>query len=485
MSLNKNNLKLIKPYLYEISKDFRPDMRVAGRFYEDEKNLDKVFEDKSLEQLINATTIPGIVKYAIAMPDMHEGYGVPIGCVFATKAPEGLISPGAVGYDINCGVRLLRSSLKAIDIKSQIERLTQGIYEAVPSGVGRGGAINLDYEALKRVLKNGARHLVEKGYGEKEDLEHIEEKGEMSEADPTVVSQRALSRGRDQLGTLGAGNHFLEIQRVEKIFDREIAKVFGLFEGQVTFMIHTGSRGLGHQVAGDYMRMMIGTMTKFKLKLPDRELAGAPFGSQEGRNYFAAMSAAANYAFANRQLIAHRIREVVKKIIAQDIKLDIVYDIAHNMAKLEKGRFSQIDKQICTDMIVHRKGATRAFPPGHEAIPQDYKKVGQPVIIPGSMGTASYVLVGTTQAYEETFGSTCHGAGRQMSRHRAIQSMRGEDIKRRLNEKGIIIKAGSVQGIAEEAPGAYKDIEQVINVVEAAGISKKVARLVPLAVIKG
>ena len=483
--ITQKDLRKIDDYLWEIPKSFRQDMRVPARFYEKEGSLSQAFKDKSLEQLINATTIPGIVKYAIAMPDMHEGYGVPIGCVFATEAPGGLISPGAVGYDIGCGVRLLGSEINASEIKPHLEELIQTIYNAVPSGVGRGGKMRLDIASLRNILRNGAQALVEKGYGIKDDLDHIEENGRMASANPQIISQRALVRGKDQLGTLGAGNHFIEIQRVEQIFEPEIAQDFGLFKNQLTFMIHTGSRGLGHQVAGEYIRLMVNSMSKFNLKLPDRELAGAPYKSEEGQKYFGAMSSAANFAFANRQLIAHRIRQSVKNVLSGSGEVKTVYDVAHNMAKIENHRLRQAGKQIGADLIIHRKGATRAFPANHPLVPKDYRKVGQPVLVPGSMGTASYVLVGAEKAMEQTFGSSCHGAGRKMSRHQALKIARGEEVKTKLADKGIIIKAGSFRGIAEEAPFAYKDVDQVVEIVHNAGICKKVAQLVPLAVIKG
>ncbi len=481
--ITKKDLKKIDKYLWEISKAFRQDMRVPARFYATEERLIEVFRDRSLEQLINATVIPGIVGHAIAMPDMHEGYGVPIGCVFATQLPHGLISPGAVGYDINCGVRLLRSELTAEEIRPYLEKLIQAIYRTVPSGVGRGGKLRLSFEELKSVLKNGAQHLVKKGYGTEGDTEHIEEKGKMPKADPSTISQRALLRGRDQLGTLGAGNHFLEIQKVEKIFDSKTAKAFGLFEKQVTFMIHTGSRGLGHQVAGDYMKQMVRLMPRLNLTLPDRELAGASFNSSEGKQYFGAMNAAANFAFANRQLIAFKIRQAIKKALSSNVNFETVYDVAHNIAKVEEHYLPTTATK--TELVVHRKGATRAFPALHKALPDDYKKAGQPVLIPGSMGTASYVLVGTEKAMQQTFGSTCHGAGRKMSRHQALKTTQGETVKTNLAKKGIIVKAESFRGIAEEAPIAYKDVSQVVNIVHGAGICKKVAKLVPLAVIKG
>ena len=452
-------------------------MRVPARIYADEKLLEKVFSDKSLEQLINVATLPGIINYALAMPDVHEGYGFPIGGVAGIDAGEGIISPGGVGYDINCGVRVLRSEMTAQELQPYIVNLMNQIQRDVPSGVGQGGGVKLNEESMKNVLEQGVRYIVEKGYGEKEDIEYCEEKGAMIGAQEKAVSEKAKSRGRDQLGTLGAGNHFLEVQRVEKIFDKETAEIFGLFENQVTLMIHCGSRGLGHQVATDYVSAMHKVLPKYKINLPDAKLACAPFDSPEGRQYFSAMAASANFAWANRQLIMHLVRGAWQRVLGQSGgQLKLIYDVAHNVAKIE-----EYDGQT---LIVHRKGATRAFPPGSKNIPGKYYKVGQPVLIPGTMGTASYILAGTEYA-KETFFSVCHGAGRAMSRHAALRVRSGQAVRKELEEQGIVVRSLSNKGLAEEAPIAYKDINNVVEVVERAGLAKKVARLKPLGVVKG
>ncbi len=486
----KKDLIKINNYLWEIPKSFRSDMKVPARIYASEKMLDKIFEDRSLEQLVNLATLPGVEKQVMVMPDVHEGYGSPIGGVFATRAVDGIISPGAVGYDENCGVRFLYSNFSQGDVKDKLDLLAEEIQRTVPSGLGRGHKAKLSGGQLDKILAGGAQAIVAAGYGEKEDIENCEAGGKLLEADPKEVSETAKNRGRDQVGTLGSGNHFLEIQKVEKIFDQEATKIFGLFEGQVGIMIHTGSRGLGHQIATDYIRLMISVMPKYGIRiaqsparqdiirmrpseyiLPDRELACAPFKSPEGQRFFKAMACGANFAWANRQMITHYIRQAWKKILGNG-KLDVLYDVAHNIAKLESG------------LLVHRKGATRAFPPGHPEVPEKYRAIGQPVIIPGSMGTASYILRGTAEG-KESFYSACHGAGRRMSRHQALKTTTGKDVIKDLENKGIIVKSYSMRGIAEEAPLAYKDIDEVVEVVDQAGLSKKVARLVPLAVVKG
>ncbi|KKQ23427.1 MAG: hypothetical protein US36_C0001G0036 [Candidatus Wolfebacteria bacterium GW2011_GWC1_37_10] len=508
----KNNLIKISDYLWEIPKTFRSDMRVPARIYASEKMLESVFKDKSLEQLVNLTTLPGIEKYALVMPDVHEGYGSPIGGVFATRASDplrqgsseasGIISPGAVGYDINCGVRLLKSDVSADEIKNRLDDLATEIQRNVPSGLGRGRKIKLSVNELDKILENGAQELIKQGYGKKEDMENCEANGRLEWADANEVSDTAKNRGRDQVGTLGSGNHFLEIQKVEEIFDENAAKIFGLFKNQAVVMIHTGSRGLGHQIATDYIRLMLQVMPKYNIHLPDKELACAPFNSPEGQKFFKAMACGANFAWANRQMITHYIRESWKKVFLNENNenLEVLYDVAHNIAKLEDG------------LLVHRKGATRAFPPSagrseptarqsppsagrseptarqsppsHPEIPKKYKEIGQPVIIPGSMGTASYILHGTEKG-KEAFYSSCHGAGRTMSRHQALKTLKGQEIIKNLENKNIIVKCYSMRGIAEEAPQAYKDIDEVVEIVHQANLSKKVARLVPLAVIKG
>ena len=477
----KKDFEKISDYLWEIPKSFRSDMRVPARAYVSERMLEEAFKDRSLGQLVNITTLPGIVKYSMAMPDMHEGYGFPIGGVAATRLSDGVISPGGVGYDINCGMRLLKSDYSEKDIKPRLEDLATEIQKEVPSGLGRGRQIKIDINSLNKILEGGAQRLIEQGYGEKEDIENCESKGKLEQADSSMVSDRAKNRGRDQVGTLGSGNHFLEIQRVDEIFDEKVAKDFGLFRDQVVIMIHTGSRGLGHQIATDYIRLMMQAMPKHEIDLPDRELAACPINSPEGQKYFAAMSCGANYAWANRQMTAHYIRKAWKSILGEKTSpLTILYDVAHNIAKIEKYKID--GKEI--EVVVHRKGATRAFPPGHPEIPERYRETGQPVIIPGSMGTASYVLVGTPKG-EEAWFSTCHGAGRTMSRREATRRINPQQLITGLEKKGILIKCWSLRGIAEEAPAAYKDIDNVVEVVHQAGLSKKVARLVPLAVIKG
>jgi len=455
------NLTKISDWLWEIPKNYRSDMRVPARVYASEKMLAGISRDRSLEQLVNVATLPGIQKYALAMPDAHEGYGFPVGGVAAFDAQTGVISPGGIGYDINCGVRLLRSDLTRAEVATHLEKLATAIYNEVPSGVGRGGRLKLSEKSFDEVLEGGAKRAVEMGYGTVKDLENLESRGTFDNADASLVSSHAKARGRDQLGTLGAGNHFVEVDEVETVFDEESAKKMGIFKNQIVVLIHTGSRGLGHQIATDYIRTMAQAMRKYGIILPDRELACAPFQSKEGQDYFKAMSAGANFAWANRQLITHEVRKAWRDVLGErGGELNIVYDVAHNIAKIEDG------------LIVHRKGATRAFP-------------GQPVLIPGSMGTASYVLLGQPKALEESFGSSCHGAGRRMSRTQAKREIRGADLKTSLAKQGIAVRAGSLSGLAEEAPEAYKDVDEVVEIVHQAGIAKKVARLKPIAVIKG
>jgi len=462
----RENFKRINEYLWEIPQSFRKDMQVPARIYASQK-LFRETEDEALIQLVNTTTLPGIVKYAIAMPDIHSGYGPPIGGVGAMKYPEGVISPGFVGYDENCGVRLLKSGYTEKDVKPHLEKLAIEIQKEIPSGLGRGRAINLSLEQINKILEGGVPYLVEQGYGEKEDIENCEERGKIEMADASCVSDYAKNRGRDQVGTLGSGNHFCQLDKVEEIFDKEIAKIFGLFENQVVIMIHTGSRGLGHQNCVDYLKIVMGSYQKYKIQIPDRELACVPFNSPEGQKFFKAMSAVCNFAWANRQMITHYIRQVWKNVLGKDSNLKLLYDVAHNIAKIEE---HEVDGQKIK-LIVHRKGATRAFP-------------GQPVLIPGSMGTFSYVLAGVEKA-EESFYSVCHGSGRVMSRHEALRKFTGAEVVKNLKKKGIIIKSSSFKGIAEEAPEVYKNIDEIVEVVEKAGLAKIVAKLRPLAVIKG
>lgn len=467
--LTKKDLVKISDWLWEIPKSYRSDsldklgikMRVPARVYATEKMLGEITKDRSLEQLINVATLPGIEGYALAMPDIHEGYGFPIGGVAAFSAESGVISPGGIGYDINCGVRLLRSEFTFEEIAPHLSGLGKKIYEEVPSGVGRGGRLDLKDKELDLILENGAGQMVKMGYGEEKDLAHLESGGALKEADARLVSELAKKRGHDQLGTMGAGNHFVEVQAVEEIFDEAYAKKIKLFKGKVVVLIHTGSRGLGHQIATDYIRLMMRAMPKYGITIPDRELACAPFQSPEGRDYFRAMSAGANFAWANRQLITWEVRKAWEDVFGTaGGKLEIIYDVAHNIAKVENG------------LVVHRKGATRAFPE-------------QPVLIPGSMGTASYLLAGEKKSLEESFGSSCHGAGRRMSRTEAKKKINGGELKRELNKRGIAIEAGSLSGLAEEAPQAYKDVNEVVEIVHQAGIAKRVARFRPIAVIKG
>jgi len=457
-------------------------MLVPIRAYVTEKMLEESFKDRSLEQLVNVSTLPGIQKYALAMPDMHEGYSSPIGGVAVIRISDGIISPGMCGYDINCGMKLLKSEYSQEQVQPYLDKLATEIQKEVPSGLGRGRQIKLSTKEIDNILEGGVQFLVKKGYGEKEDFENCEGSGKLEWADALAVSKHAKDRGRDQVGTLGSGNHFLEIQKVEEIFDEKTAEIFGLFKDQVVIMIHCGSRGLGHQVCTDYLREFIPLMEgKHKIRVPDREFACVPFNSPEGQRYFSAMACAANYAWANRQMIAHSVRKAWRSILGEKSPdPNALYDVAHNIIKKEK---YVIDGKE-TEMAVHRKGATRAFPPGSQEIPERYREVGQPVLIPGSMGTASYILAGQKEG-KEAFYSTCHGAGRTMSRHEAMRRISGQEVIKSLESKGIIVKCWSPRGIAEEAPMAYKDIDAVVEVVNLAGLSKKVAKLVPLAVIKG
>jgi len=481
------NVPLIKlgDYIWEIPKSYKPGMRVPGRIFADDYLLQKMKSDLTLVQCANVAHLPGIYKYAIALPDAHQGYGFPIGGVAAIDAEEGVISPGGVGYDINCGVRLVRTDLTIKDVKPVLKELIDTIFSLVPSGVGVRGKIRLSIGELDNVLSEGVGWAIEHGYGWPEDAEFCEERGCMKTADPDKVSTRAKQRGSGQLGTLGSGNHFLEIQVVDKIYDPRAAKEMGIYEeGQITVMIHTGSRGFGHQVCSDYLRVMEHAMRKYGIKPPDRELACAPIKSREAEDYFAAMSCACNFAWANRQCILHWTRQAFEKVFkkkADELGLKLVYDVAHNIAKIEYHKIDGATKKV----VVHRKGATRAFPPGHPDIPVKYKNIGQPVLIPGSMGTASYVLIGTPRAMEITFGSTAHGAGRFLSRQAATRRYWGSKVKAELEKRGILVRAANIRVVAEEAPGAYKDVDRVAEVSHKVGIATKVVRLVPIAVTKG
>ncbi|HXW60100.1 MAG TPA: RtcB family protein [Myxococcota bacterium] len=481
-SIPPHALKKLNDYLYEIPRSFRPDMRVPARIYVSSVLLKQILQDRSLWQIVNVATLPGIQKYAIAMADIHEGYGFPIGGVAAMAIHEdGVISPGGIGYDINCGVRLLASNISVADIKPHLKKLAHAIFLAVPSGVGHGGPMKLTTKELDKVLEKGAARLLELGLGQKEDIEYCEESGCYKGADKDAVSLEARNRGHDQLGTLGSGNHFLEIQVVSDIFDEETASAFGLKEGDVTVMIHCGSRGLGHQVCTDYVRTMLTELSSFNEKIIDRQLASAPFHSPQGQAYFRAMIASANFAFANRHLIGHRVREAFLSVLGPSVSLKTVYDVAHNIGKLEK---HSVDGHL-KELLVHRKGATRAFGPNSPGLPKNYRAVGQPVLIPGTMGTASYVLAGTKEGMDQAFGSACHGAGRAMSRHAAKKAISGRALKDELNAQGIEVETDYQRGLAEEAPIAYKDVEAVVDVIDGAHLARKVARLKPIAVIKG
>ncbi len=480
--VRQEQLQQIGPVVWEIPPTARPDMRVPARIYASEELLEQILRDRSLEQLMNVATLPGIQQAAIVMPDVHEGYGFPIGGIAAMDLEEGIISPGGIGYDINCGVRLLTSELSLQEVQPRLEQLAKALYKAVPSGVGRGGPLKLSVRQLDRVLEYGVQWALQEGYAEEADVDFIESGGRIPEADADAVSREAKERGRDQLGTMGAGNHFVEVGYVDKLFDEAVARTLGLRLHQIVVLIHTGSRGLGHQVATDYIRTMLAALPRYGIRLPDRELACAPLSSPEGQRYFRAMCAAANFAWANRQLITWEIRQAWREVLGEaGGKLRVLYDVAHNIAKIEQHTVQGHMRRV----LVHRKGATRAFPPGHPETPRVYREVGQPVLIPGSMGTASYVLVGAPGSMEQTFGSTCHGAGRQMSRHAAKRTVNPDRLRMELQQQGIVVQAGSVRGLVEEAPVAYKDVGAVVQVVHTAGIARMVARLRPVAVIKG
>jgi tRNA-splicing ligase RtcB len=476
----RQSLLRVSEVVWEIPADARSDMRVPARVFADAELLEAILGDASLEQLQNTATLPGIVDAALAMPDIHQGYGFPVGGVVATAGPDGVVSPGGVGYDINCGVRLLALGLSADELGARREPLVHEISRRIPAGAGRRGELRFEGPALDRLLVDGPRALVDElGVGTDDDLEATESQGRLEGADPAAVSERARLRGSAQVGTIGSGNHFIELQRVDAVLDSEAAHAFGLGVGMVTVLIHSGSRGLGHQVCTDYVRRMDAAMSRHGIHVPDRQLACAPLGSPEGQAYLAAMAAAANFAFANRHAMAHGVREAIARVLGPAAAAGTrqVYDVAHNVAKHEQhgGRV------VC----VHRKGATRAFPAGSSEIPARYRSVGQPVFVPGSMGTASWVLAGSPGSLELSFGSTCHGAGRRLSRTRARREVTGAELRRRLGDAGIVVRCPSNKGLAEEAPFAYKDVERVVAVVERAGLARRVARLVPLGVVKG
>lgn len=479
----KDTLKKVRECVWEIPGDYKKSMRVPGRIYLNDATIESL-EPGAIEQVANVACLPGIQQASIGLPDIHFGYGFSIGGVAAFSARTGVISPGGVGFDINCGVRMLRTNLTEDEAKPKMKELINTLFKNIPSGVGSKGKIRLKEGQIDDVLNNGAEWAIENGYGWDEDLKYLEENGKMEEANSDKVSDKAKKRGIPQLGSLGSGNHFLEVQKIDEIFDEKAARVFGVNPGEIAVLIHTGSRGCGHQVCSDYLRIMDKAYKNHKIDLPDRQLACAPVDSDEGINYFEAMSAAANYAWANRQMIVHWVRESFEEIFnksAEDMEMDIIYDVAHNIAKKETHTINGRTMEV----FVHRKGATRAFGPGHKDIPEKYRAIGQPVIIPGTMGTSSYLLHGTQTAMEETFGSTAHGAGRKMSRASAKKEFKGEEIQEYLASIGIEVKATSLPIIAEESPDAYKDVDEVIKTADTAGISKLVAKMKPLGVAKG
>ena len=481
----QGELNRIDEYRWEIPRDYKDGMKVAGRVYADEEMLSAIREEQSLEQVANVAFLPGIAGCSMAMPDIHWGYGFPIGGVAATHVRDGVISPGGVGYDINCGVRLLRTDLDVDEVMPRIRELVNHLFHSVPSGLGSEGKIKLSEKEMDEVLRSGAGWAVKRGFGTPLDLVFTEEQGCMKVADPGKVSEKAKKRGMPQLGTLGSGNHFLEVQVVREIYDAGAAAAMGITRtGQVLMLIHTGSRGLGHQVCDDYLRIMGEAVRKYGITLPDRQLACAPVESREGRDYLAAMACAANYAWANRMCIAHWVRDSFGHVLGRkpaEMGMEQIYDVAHNIAKLEVHTVEGKKQALC----VHRKGATRAFPAGQEDVPDRYKSVGQPVLIPGDMGRCSFIAVGTQTAMAETFGSTCHGAGRLQSRGAAKRGMRGTDIAAEMASRGIYVKTGNRGALAEEASDAYKDVVDVVQVAQGAGISRKVAMAVPIGVIKG
>ena len=481
----EKDLRKIDDYRWGIPKEYMEGMKVPGIIYSDERMIEFLKKEGVMRQVANVACLPGIVKYSLAMPDAHWGYGFAIGGVAATNPEEGgVISPGGVGYDINCGVRLVKTNLKVHEVKDKIQHLMDSLFNNVPCGVGVGGRIKLSPHQERELLIKGSKWAVEEGYGTADDLLHTEENGCLQKANPDKVSGRAYERGKGQIGTLGSGNHFLEVQVVDEIYDEEGAGVFGIEKGQFVIMIHSGSRGIGHQICDDSIRMMQKIISKYHITLPDRQLVSAPLNSPEGRDYFSAMACAANYAWCNRQVLMYLVRETFEKFFKkkwQGLGMELLYDVAHNIAKFEKHHVDGKEILLC----VHRKGATRAFPPNHPDVPPKYKKIGQPVIIPGDMGRVSYLLVGTEKALKETWGSTCHGAGRMMSRHQAIRSAEGRSIYKEMENKGIIVKAKGKRTLAEEISEAYKDVNIVVDIVHKAGISKRVAKMKPLGVVKG
>ncbi len=477
-------LKQIDPVRYQIPSDYDPGMRVPGRIYANEKLLVDILKDKAVHQVVNVAHLPGIVGYSMAMPDMHWGYGFPIGGVAATNIDEGgVISPGGVGFDINCGVRLVRTNFSEREVRPQLRTLVKELYHHVPAGVGSQSGLRLASTELKQVLAKGSRWAVEHGFGTPSDLEATEDDGGIKDANPDFVSERAIDRGKKQIGTLGSGNHFLEVQVIDKIFEPVIAGELNLFENQVVLMIHCGSRGLGYQVCEDFCRLFVQCLEKYQIVVPDRQLACAPVQSPEGKRYLAAMRSAANFAFTNRQYILHMVRKAFETVFGQtweELGIHLIYDVAHNIAKIETHSRDGKNLQLC----VHRKGATRAFPAGHPELSEKYRRIGQPVIIPGDMGRNSYLLIGIESA-QETFYSCCHGAGRVMSRSRAQKEFKAHELIKELEARGIIVVAESLDTVTEEAPGVYKDVTEVVDVVDQAGLAKKVCRMRPIGVVKG
>lgn len=479
-----NDFTQISPYEWELPVGYRSDMRVPVRIVSSRKLLEHSLADLSIDQAINASTLPGVVEAIVVMPDMHQGYGFPIGGVAAMDFNEGVISPGGIGYDINCGVRLLSSQIPFEEVRDYIYPLVVGLNQNCPSGLGSEGGVHITKKDLMDVCGSGSEWALKNGFATKSDLRRTEEYGNIPGAIPHALSEKTIKRGLPQLGTLGSGNHFIEIDLIQEIFDQETAYTFGLQEGNIAVMIHCGSRGLGHQVCSDTVKAFQQSIKKYGIRIPDRELVCAPLSSVEGREYLGAMRAAANYAFCNRQVLAFLARKTFEAVLAGKVRnwqLSQVYDIAHNIGKIESHVIDGRERKLC----VHRKGATRSFGPGSREIPEEFQKTGQPVLVPGSMGTASWVLAGTERSMERSFGSSCHGAGRVMSRKRAQKSIRGDQLILDLKKKGILIQAGSLSGLAEEAPQAYKDIDLVIEAVTGAGLARKIAKLVPLAVVKG
>ena len=480
----KRDFKQVDNYIWELPTSYREDMRVPVRLFADSELFNAAFGDRSIEQLVNTATLPGIVKYAMALPDVHQGYGFPIGGVAGIDADDGVISPGGVGYDINCGVRLLASGVDAEEVEPFREDLMSALYQSCPSGLGGDGRVRVSRKELDNLLSNGASWALKQGLARQEDVEHTEEQGSLPGADPSQVSERAKERGLSQVGSLGSGNHFLELDVIQEVYNPDLAEALDLREGQVVVQIHCGSRGFGHQVCDDYVKSLQSAVKKYDIYLPNRQLVCAPIDSPEGQSYYGAMACAVNYAFVNRQVLAMGVREAFERVLAGKVgnfDLRQVYDVAHNIAKFEEHTVNGSRKRLC----VHRKGATRCFPPGHEAVPAAYREVGQPVLVPGSMGTASYVLVGQQRAMDLTFGSSCHGAGRTMSRTQARKEVWGHDLREELEAGGITVRASSMKGLAEEAPLAYKDVNRVVQTVHDLGLAHKVARLEPLGVVKG